>query len=61
MTDRDEQQGLRPENADEIPLGDLDVGDEEAANVVGGASATKDEPTESISLNFTKLGTTYTP
>jgi hypothetical protein len=64
MTDRDEQHGPDAErtDADEIPLGDLEVGDEAATNVIGGAAAVaKDVPTESLSLNFTKIAQTYTP
>ncbi|MGA2007092.1 MAG: hypothetical protein ABSH27_05975 [Solirubrobacteraceae bacterium] len=62
MTDRDEQHSQHPEgtDADEIPLGDLEVGDEAATNVIGGAAAaTQAAPTESVSLSFAKIATSY--
>jgi hypothetical protein len=62
MTERDEQHVGNPSDADEIPLGDMEVGDEQATNVVGGGAAVATTaPAESISMDFSKVQQTYTP
>ena len=57
-TEKKETLSIENTNPQAQELADLFVTDEQAKQAIGGSG---DRPTESISINFTKIDYTYTP